>query len=287
MRLSAFPLGRVRSVTAGNEDPLTFGYDDDGGAAGVGLPYSVSAIAPWDGSLLVGMVQHDGFGNPISASGPGPNGYLVTGYLNNYAGVGQPQRITDALGHTTALGFADSHGNCTSLTDPLGATVTYNYDPVGRLKQMTDGNGTITTVEYDPETHFPSSVTSTNPSLGSAVTGLLYDANRRPWKLSDPAGQDVLGWYGNSQVLRSVTTSYNSVNTYNSTRPAESVAYSYKGDGSLDMLFTPAGPVKYGYDDGGRLNSLRDAQGKTTTWLYNDDDTLAYQFLPNDMISQL
>ena len=31
-------------------------------------------------------------------------------------------------GHTTSLGYNDAHGNCTSLTDPLGATVTYNYD---------------------------------------------------------------------------------------------------------------------------------------------------------------
>src|SRR5271155_578513 len=69
----------------------------------------------------------------------GVTGYAADGYTSTttiYDQLGQVVGVTNSLGETIILG--PEGGNLATLTDPLGHTTTFTYDPAGSVAQVTD-----------------------------------------------------------------------------------------------------------------------------------------------------
>ena len=97
--------------------------------------------------------------NPTRWKYTAPNG---TVYVIGKSGI---ESITDAFGHT--LSFSDSgiqssdgqgvtiirdaEGRVTSITDPMGKSMTYQYDFYGDLTSVTDRDGNVTRFTYDTD----------------------------------------------------------------------------------------------------------------------------------------
>jgi len=63
--------------------------------------------------------------------------------------------------------------------------------------------------------------------------------------------------------------------------PAQTIGYGFYPNGSRQTMTTPAGAFNYGFDGGGRLTSLANPFGETSSWAYLDNDWLWQQTLGN------
>jgi YD repeat-containing protein len=124
---SAFPLGRLMSVTEGSKTPVTFTYNEPSG-----LVKTVSYPTPGSsggGSQSTISYTYDALGNMLTKTYPGPNGnititcnYTSDGLFTQQEKLGLPLTVTDPQGNTTHLRY-DSRGNLSTIIDPLGKEV--------------------------------------------------------------------------------------------------------------------------------------------------------------------
>ena len=80
----------------------------------------------------------------------GVTGYAADGYTSTttiYDQLGQVVGVTNSHGETIILG--PEGGNLSTITDPLGHTTTFTYDPAGSVAQVTDPMSNHTSYVYD------------------------------------------------------------------------------------------------------------------------------------------
>jgi len=221
----------------------------------------------------------------------------VTSYT--YDAAGNIATITNAKGHVTRYNSYDAHGRPLSFTFPDGTTGTMSYDARGRLLSKSRA-GRTTSYAYNA---FGQVATQTDP--GGVVTGYLYDAAHRLVGVDKP-GEKLRYTLDNSGRTTKVE-SFDATNFLVSTSSAEYdglgrltrtvgskgqvTAYSYDGNGNLTQtvnpnaessqvafdslnrpyLFTNAlgGQVRKTLDAQGRLMSVQDVIGVTTSFTYN------------------
>ena len=77
-------------------------------------------------------------------------GYAADGYTSTttiYDQLGQVVGVTNSQGETIILG--PEGGNLATITDPLGHTTTFTYDPAGSVAQVTDPMSNHTSYVYE------------------------------------------------------------------------------------------------------------------------------------------
>jgi RHS repeat-associated protein len=101
------------------------------------------------------------------------NGNTISLDLNSNV-PGQLIRITDPVGRSLTLNY-DGFNRVLSVADPIGRTVQYAYNDQGTLASVTDFAGGVTRYRYDLQNN----LTSITDPRGVVVAQDIYDANGR------------------------------------------------------------------------------------------------------------
>ncbi|MFJ3505608.1 RHS repeat-associated core domain-containing protein [Streptomyces sp. NPDC090135] len=147
---------------------------------------------------------------------------------------GQPTRVTDRLGNTTALTYGAT-GDLEAVTDPEGRRTVFTLAADGQVKTVTDASGAVTEYGYGN-----GDLTSIKDAEGR-VSHQFTDAAGRVSVLNDETGSSTTVVYDNLNQARKITDALGRIT-------------------SLD------------YDANGNLTTLTDARGNPTTWSYDNAD---------------
>jgi RHS repeat-associated protein len=137
-----FALGELSRIQEGSKTPLTLGYHEPSG-----LLATLTAPQPGtvgDGKTVVTSITYDSLGNPLTIVQPGNNAtatrtttfnYQTDGAYSQTAAYGQPIVITDNLGHSTHYRY-DPRAEMISVTDALGNQTNLGYNLAGQILQI-------------------------------------------------------------------------------------------------------------------------------------------------------
>jgi len=117
--------------------------------------------------------------------------------------------VTDPLGHTTTFAY-DPHGSVAQVTAPMSSQTRYTYDSAERLIQVSDPLGGVTTPTYDPEGRMS---TTTDPS-NNTTTNTYDSAGRLIGQSVAPSGDTTTYMYDSSGRVSEVTNSDGAETTY-------------------------------------------------------------------------
>lgn len=181
----------------------------------------------------------------------GKNNLIIA---NTYDSLARLSSSTDALGNVTGFSYdaasnrmskQDAGGNCSS-TPAVGCTK-FTYDAANQLKTVTYSDG-----------------------LTPNVTNINYDAAGQRTGLTDGTGTSTWVW-----------DSLHRLTSYTNGGGAQ-VQYAYNLR-NLDTTITyPANlNVTRGYDDAGRLASVQDWLGNTTSFVYDPNSNVITESLPS------
>jgi len=260
--------------------------------------------------------------NPTIFTYTAPDGYIYRFGNENKASVNYKlTSVTDPSGLTVTItdnGFTrsdglsvsfvrDAQGRITSITDPNGNDITYEYDANGDLLAQTDGESNRTEYVYDSG-HY---LTETVDPLGRTTQRQEYDVNGRLIAITDGNGNRVEMEYdldNNSQILRdrrgnptiyeydsrgNITHETN-FPVINGTVQAVQTLRTYDADSQMTSETLPDGTLNtytydvrgnitgevrdsgglnlthsYTYDSAGRMLSHSDARGNEKSWTYD------------------
>jgi RHS repeat-associated protein len=207
-------------------------------------------------------------------------------------GDGRVTRIIDSAGREFNLTYDGER--VASITDPLGRTIQYSYDANDDLVAVTDANGGVQRFEYTDH-----QMTKLTDPEGILYLQNFYDAERRVIEQIDASGSHCYFDYdtagrtvftdnlGNqtqdhydalSRVTETVDALGNSerfvydddynVISYTDKR-GNTWTYTYDDRGNLLTEDGPLGwHIEYTYNETNDLNSVTDALGRTTTYVW-------------------
>jgi RHS repeat-associated protein len=173
----------------------------------------------------------------------------------------------NGAGHITHYDY-DPLARESAVTDPLGRTTKYEHDGAGNRTTITDRQGRVTTMSYDAANE----LTSISYSDGKTpnVSHITYDADGQRTGQTDGSG--TWSWTWDSLHRLSDVTEGSS----------GTVSYQYNlRDEPKRITYPNAKTVARGYDDAGRLTSVADWLGNTTTFAYDADGNLTTETLPS------
>ena len=188
--------------------------------------------------------------------------------INNYFPV-----ITDPKGRQTTFTY-DALGRQLTRTLPMGQTEHKVYNSLGQLETETDFKGIVTEFIYDNFGRLTEK-TYTDPSTGvtDSVT-FTYDALGRQSTVTDSRG--------------TTTYSYNSQNSLiKISTPEGEIHYEYDAvTGRKTRTYSANTDTAYTYDELGRLKTVTDKDGNTTTYDYTAVGSRSAVSLPNGVTTQ-
>jgi large repetitive protein len=282
-----------RSSSATDNTYLTsYAYDSVGDLTTVATP----SVSGFPGGRTQSIAYTDGTSVAAADSG--------------FAPAGLPYRTTSPGGVVNAVTYLHN-GDVASTTDAAGLVTTYGYDNLGRVtsktvKSDTFPSGLTTSYGYDGQNRVTSEI---DPPVTDRVTGsvhaphstTVYDADGgvTSQQVADDTGGDAartrFTTYNAFDQVASVTDATNNTTAFtydgygNKTSETDpkgnTTSYTYDADGHLltqalaNYTGDPVNPQpaaalteeSRAYDPAGRLSSLTDAMGRTTTYTYYDN----------------
>lgn len=202
------------------------------------------------------------------------------------------------------------HGEVKSMTDPLGHAWSYEYDKYGDRTAATDPEGDKRTWAYDEDSRVTSTVSPRGNEEGAEAakftTAIERDALGRPTKVTDPLGGATKYAYDADGNVESVTDpngrktkfTYDADNELtkveHANKAVEETGYDGAGavnsqtDGNkqkttfvrniLEQPIETIDPLERKtirtFDAAGNLKTLKDPDGRTTTYNYDKADRL-------------
>src|ERR1700682_5920328 len=268
------PFGRVTTIT----DPLshtTARYYDangnlhrftDGAGAGTYTGYSSADEPCWNGVFST-VPSWSG----SSCTDPPPSGFHRQ---TTYNADGTVAAEIDGRGKNTVAYTYDGQKRVKTFADAVHAAQTYAYNGDGSVATLTDNQSLarVTTYSYDAGAEL-SSVSYSDGSTPN-ITAIGYDELGRRRSLTDSGGQPSTWVYDSLGRLSSYTPG----------SPSGSiVTYGYDLKGQQKSITYPgqATPVTRTFDDAGRMQTVQDWAGNTTTFGYDANSNLTSEALPN------
>ncbi|MFE9765900.1 LamG-like jellyroll fold domain-containing protein [Streptomyces sp. NPDC005808] len=293
-----------RSASATDSTYLTsYAYDAQGDQTGITGP----AVAGFPNGRTTTTTYSDGTSTyPSADGGVVPKGLPVKttspgGAVNSvsYFKNGDVASTTDAVGLVTTYAY-DGLGQVLSQkvvsdTYPNGLTTTYKYDLNGQVTeehdpQLTDRvtgatHAAVSTTLYDEDGNVTSqTVSDASGGDASRTETQTYDAYDRV--LTDSDANAAAGASNGNTTTYTYDTQGNK--TKEVTSAGDETRYTYDDNGNLltQALMSTGDPVSPGtatlltessraYDPAGRLASVTDAMGNTTSYTYLDDGLTA------------
>lgn len=213
-----------------------------------------------------------------------------TTVYNVQSGTNQTQSVTDPLGRTTAYTY-DASGNTTSITQlalPPGSTLvggaspsvttSFAYDPTfNKVTSITDPLGLTMTFKYDNKGNL---VSLTDPA--NEQTKFAYDTTGELTSATDPLGNTAQFAYTNGDLTRATDALGRSeIRTFDSADRliglanalGQSTQYQYNPLNQETRVTDPTGnSMSFSYDANGNLSSVTDGNSHTTLYAYDSMD---------------
>ncbi len=208
--------------------------------------------------------------------------------------LGNATSVTDPSGNVTANAFSNASfpTQVTSMTNPLGATTTYAYDAAGNLLTTTNPDGTAVSLAYDANGNVCSKESTAlhyacgqGPSVAGVSLFTYNDAGERT-SMSDNVGnpntptqwsQVTAYTYTNGQLTSTTDANGKTLSyLYNYAGQVQCVTYPVSASATCGTLSSPATGsttntiVTRSYDSSGRLASVSDWLGNSTSYTYGD-----------------
>jgi RHS repeat-associated protein len=210
--------------------------------------------------------------------------FLVTTYA--YDSAGDLMQETDPNGLVTKYTY-DALGRETSKTEisadfPNGITTTYTYDALSQpLTQTGPATANLvsglvhtqrTTYTYDPDGNvLTTTVSDTTGGDAARVTTNVYNSYGELSKTTDPTGAVTSYTYDAAGNIATVTDADGNVYAYTYTPTSQVATKSLENWTGNPYSPSPAATLvldSYAYDPAGRLASVTDSMGRTTSYTY-------------------
>ncbi|MEI7956545.1 MAG: hypothetical protein WCJ66_15370 [Verrucomicrobiota bacterium] len=188
------------------------------------------------------------------------------------------------------------NGQTTSITDPLGHSMSYGYDSVGRLSSVTNPKGDSTTYTYDANSNVSGVTKRFKVELGKAADYVLtksfgYDALNRCTSATDNVGNTESYAYdslGNPvKTLRSGVFGHYRVDCYEYDNLSRLTRSGTDMDGDGNAFGANDIVTSQSWDANSRLASATDPNGHTTTYSYDSLDRMTQTTLADGSSSHL
>jgi RHS repeat-associated protein len=205
---------------------------------------------------------------------------------------GNVTTITDRLGHTTHYEYEPAYNKVAQITDPLGHATTFGYDTHGNLTTITDALNRTLTMTYDgfgelisisgPSGHASQfeydasgNVKATRDALGNRAT-MEYDEIGRRIAMNDPLGRRTTIQY---DALDRVISATGTAGT--------TTLLVYDANGNATSLTNALGKQwRSAYDAKNRVTSTTDPAGRTTQYGYDQGNELVRVTSPQGRVLQ-
>jgi YD repeat-containing protein len=267
------------------------------GVAGLYIPViSSSSFRPATITDPMGNVtefHYDGSGNLVSSTvtspaGPvgGAVGVKLAKTTYTYDALGRLTNATDAILDPTdtptgsagnSAAFANN-GQITSVTDPLGRTMSFAYDTIGRLSSATDPKGNSTAYAYDANYNVTTVTTTLKSDLGNPdlvfAKSFAYDKLNRCTSATDNVGNaETFAYDSRGNVVRTIDARGNvSQFAYDGLGRLTRSGRDMNNNGStldpVDIVTTQS------WDANSRLATQTDPNGNATSYGYDSLDRL-------------
>jgi len=200
---------------------------------------------------------------------------------------GRPIKVTDPLGASTKFAY-DPDGNIESITDPNGHKTKFTYDADNERTKVERPNGAIEETGYDGAGQITGQIdgdkqktTYVRNVLEQPVeiidplerkTTQTFDAAGNPKSRTDPEGRTTTYGYDKANRLKEISYSG---------EPGQGATFAYNEDGDLTSVVDATGESTWEYDQLGRLTHSKDGHGETVGWTYNLADEPVGLTYPN------
>jgi RHS repeat-associated protein len=177
------------------------------------------------------------------------------------------QLVVDQLGIHSSLGPSiywsrDAAGRITSITDPAGGQLHYEYSTQGNLIRLTDQTGNVTAMDYLSEpAHYLKTVTDPR---GNEILQLQYDAAGRLIATGDALGNSAQQHYDLANNRETVAD-----------RLGNETTLVFDDRGNIVESISPEGySTKFAYDADDNQIAVTNARGLTTHMEFDDRGNL-------------
>lgn len=189
---------------------------------------------------------------------------------------GRLNQVTEPNGRSFSYGY-DLLGNVVSVTEDDGDVIQYAYDTLGRVIAYTDAIGRVTQYTYDADGHLQDEIdaegnrtsygyddrgnlASMQDALGN-ITNFAYDLTGNQVTEIDGLGHEIDQTY--DALSRLIAVDYNA--------EGRDLFISYDISGQISSISAYRDRVRelYSYDTAGRLTTLTNPLGYTTSFRYN------------------
>ena len=206
--------------------------------------------------------------NRVTSINYAANGIDATSIVNprgvrtmtaTYDGAHQPTSVTDTAGRTTDISYTQ-WGATSAVTNPIGETTLYNYDPLSkRVATITQNGAMMAGFTYDNQNR----VRSATDAAGR-TTSYVYDGLGTVTQTALPDNSKT-EQATNCCGLPGMTTDRSGRKTYYDYDPLKRLIRVQDASGNTLQL---------DYLPGGQLRRIVDAKGNTTRFVYDDANRL-------------
>lgn len=182
--------GKIASIKKPLDKMMNFSYNANGQIESVKVNGLLKLYAEYDSAKNI-VLSEDGLKRQIK-------------YAYGKHKRGLPTKITQPDGSEINLKY-DEQYNLTSVRDPFGATIHYEYDTFNRVTRVTDGNGNKTLLDYDLNNNLTSVTNAQGQSrtyrynkansvieiidFNGGKTRIDYNSLNKPSAITDPLGR--------------------------------------------------------------------------------------------------
>ncbi len=250
------PRGKLARVTRADGSFMAFAFNSGG---------RLSSVTDALGNSV--EFEYDLSGNRSLRKARESSGLITTSLQSHFNGRGHKVGTTNAHGKVTTYGRDDA-GNLSSITDPLGRTISYSYDAINRVASEIEDTNSLLSYTYGSV----GKMDSIQDPMGFTTT-FSYDELGNKTQVNSPdAGVKNLSYdlHGNIKTRtdargKTATFTYDALNRVKKVTFVGSVANSYEYDGGtagapnaknrLTKMTDESGETQFNYDSLGRIVS--------------------------------